>query len=219
MHVTFEVHGCLWLIRVWKSNFSFLSSDMYLLSETLTLFGQGDGCSSPGHQQMAPNNVRCWEQGSLSSPTLPFPQFPRPLSSPFPAFLLFSVIPGPRQKVTQNTVCLSADSWKVTLNDECSRVKFKIPGSGMSSWMTSAMVPVSSANFRSFKTFQSNPSASHKCIKIEPLKQEIKVENMLRVQFISVTQSCPTLCDHKDCSTPGLPVHHQLPEFAQTHVH
>ena len=44
------------------------------------------------------------------------------LSSPFPAFLLFSVIPGPRQKVTQNTVCLSADSWKVTLNDECSRV-------------------------------------------------------------------------------------------------
>lgn len=122
MHVTFEVHGCLWLIRVWKSNFSFLSSDMYLLSETLTLFGQGDGCSSPGHQQMAPNNVRCWEQGSLSSPTLPFPQFPRPLSSPFPAFLLFSVIPGPRQKVTQNTVCLSADSWKVTLNDECSRV-------------------------------------------------------------------------------------------------
>ena len=38
-------------------------------------------------------------------------------------------------------------------------------------------------------------------------------------QFSSVTQSCPTLCDHKDCSTPGLPVHHQLPEFTQTHVH
>ena len=78
---------------------------------------------------------------------------------------------------------------------------------------------MSSANFRSYKTFQSNPFAPHKCIKIEPLKQEIKVENMLRGQFISVTQSCPTLCDHKDCSTPGLPVHHQLPEFAQTHVH
>ena len=39
------------------------------------------------------------------------------------------------------------------------------------------------------------------------------------VQFSSVTQSCPTLCDHMDCSTPGLPVHHQLPEFTQTHVH
>ena len=35
----------------------------------------------------------------------------------------------------------------------------------------------------------------------------------------SVTQLCPTLCDPMDCSMPGLPVHHQLPEFTQTHVH
>ena len=35
----------------------------------------------------------------------------------------------------------------------------------------------------------------------------------------SVTQSCPTLCDPMDCSTPGFPVHHQLPELTQTHVH
>ena len=34
-----------------------------------------------------------------------------------------------------------------------------------------------------------------------------------------VTQSCPTLCDPMNCSTPGLPVHNQLPEFTQTHVH
>ena len=39
------------------------------------------------------------------------------------------------------------------------------------------------------------------------------------VQFSSVAQLCPTLCDAMDCSTPGLPVHHQLPEFTQTHVH
>ena len=39
------------------------------------------------------------------------------------------------------------------------------------------------------------------------------------VQFISVAQLCPTLCDPMNCSTPGLPVHHQLPEFTQTHVH
>ena len=39
------------------------------------------------------------------------------------------------------------------------------------------------------------------------------------VQFISVAQSCPTLCDPMNGSTPGLPVHHQLPEFTQTHVH
>ena len=38
-------------------------------------------------------------------------------------------------------------------------------------------------------------------------------------QFSSVTQSCPTFCDPLNCSTPGLPVHHQLPEFTQTHVH
>ena len=39
------------------------------------------------------------------------------------------------------------------------------------------------------------------------------------VQFNSVTQSCPTLCDPMNCRMPGLPVHHQLPEFTQTHVH
>ena len=39
------------------------------------------------------------------------------------------------------------------------------------------------------------------------------------VQFSSVAQSCPTLCDPTNRSTPGLPVHHQLPEFTQTHVH
>ena len=39
------------------------------------------------------------------------------------------------------------------------------------------------------------------------------------VEFRSVAQSCPTLCDPMTCSTPGLPVHHQLPEFTQTHVH
>ena len=39
------------------------------------------------------------------------------------------------------------------------------------------------------------------------------------VQFNSVAQSCPTLCNPMNRSTPGLPVHHQLPEFTQTHIH
>ena len=39
------------------------------------------------------------------------------------------------------------------------------------------------------------------------------------VQFSSVTQSCLTFCDPMNCSTPGLPVHHQIWEFTQTHVH
>ena len=41
----------------------------------------------------------------------------------------------------------------------------------------------------------------------------------LSYQFSLVTQSCPTLCDPMDRNTPGLPVHHQLPELTQTHVH
>ena len=43
--------------------------------------------------------------------------------------------------------------------------------------------------------------------------------NIIIFQFSSVAQSCPTLCDPMNHSTPGLPVHHQLPEFTKTHVH
>ena len=42
---------------------------------------------------------------------------------------------------------------------------------------------------------------------------------VLVLKVSSVTQSCPILCDPMDCSTPGLPVHHQLLEFTQTHLH
>ena len=42
---------------------------------------------------------------------------------------------------------------------------------------------------------------------------------MLFIHFSSVAQSCPTLCDSMNRSTPGLPVHHQLPKFMQTHAH
>ena len=50
-------------------------------------------------------------------------------------------------------------------------------------------------------------------------KQMVDEARSGRVLFSSVTQSCPTLCDPMDYSTPGLPAHHQLPELAQTHVH
>ena len=50
-------------------------------------------------------------------------------------------------------------------------------------------------------------------------RKEWETLNFRSVQFSSVTQSCLTLCDPMDCSTPGLPVHHQLLEFTQTHVH
>ena len=44
-------------------------------------------------------------------------------------------------------------------------------------------------------------------------------EDIVSQSVSSVAQSCPTLCDPMNRSTPGLPVHHQLPEFAQTHAH
>ena len=47
----------------------------------------------------------------------------------------------------------------------------------------------------------------------------IPIKSISSVQFSSVAQSCLTLCDPMICSTPGLPVHHQLQEFTQTHVH
>ena len=55
-------------------------------------------------------------------------------------------------------------------------------------------------------------------------KEVVSLDSMwlnkdVSVQFSLVTQLCPTLCDTMDCSTPALPVHHQLPEFTQTHVH
>ena len=50
-------------------------------------------------------------------------------------------------------------------------------------------------------------------------QSESEVSHFSSVQFSSVAQSCLTLCDPMNHSTPGLPVHHQLPELTQTHVH
>ena len=53
----------------------------------------------------------------------------------------------------------------------------------------------------------------------EWIKKLWYIHTQWNIQFSSVAQSCPTLCDPKNSSTPGLPVHHQLPESTQTHVH
>ena len=63
------------------------------------------------------------------------------------------------------------------------------------------------------------------CKLVQPLWRTVwrflkKLETELpSVQFSSVAQLCPTLCDPMNRSMPGLPVHHHLPEFTQTHVH
>ena len=53
----------------------------------------------------------------------------------------------------------------------------------------------------------------------QPVKNALSPSQRKAVQFSSVAQSCPTLCNPMGCRTPGLPVYHQLPEFAQTHAH
>ena len=60
------------------------------------------------------------------------------------------------------------------------------------------------------------PRIAGRCLTISASRE---APLLLSVQFSSVAQSCPTLCDPMNHSTPGLPVHHQLPEFTQTHVH
>ena len=60
----------------------------------------------------------------------------------------------------------------------------------------------------------------HLAINLSPIIYLSTIEHLsISVQFSSVTQSCLTLCKPKDCSTPGLPVHHQLLDFTPTHVH
>ena len=55
--------------------------------------------------------------------------------------------------------------------------------------------------------------------RIGRIESSIEIYTFSSVQFSSVTQSCLTLCDPMNRSMPGLPVHHQVPEFTQTHVH
>ena len=78
------------------------------------------------------------------------------------------------------------------------------------------------------KHMEAKPHATKKPIKKSKRKSEKNLETNENknttfqnpsVQFSSVAQSCPTLCDPMNCSMPGLPVHHHLPEFTQTHVH
>ena len=76
--------------------------------------------------------------------------------------------------------------------------------------------------FSSFPTFATyGKDLTQKCLRPNLFLILFLTNNIssVSVQFSSVTQSCPTLCNPMNCSTPGLPVHHQLPESTQTHVH
>ena len=84
---------------------------------------------------------------------------------------------------------------------------------------------------KSFSTVRDTQRGSQSYMEKRRARREIEVARRIRrgiktgqgkfssIQFISVAQSCPTLCDSMDCSTPRLPVQHQLLESTQTHIH
>ena len=86
---------------------------------------------------------------------------------------------------------------------------------------SNAALPKSDFNLRPIVDFWSAELLDNICVLFEATKIVVICyrSNRKSVQFSSVAQSCPTLCDPMNHSTPGLPVHHQLPEFTQTHVH
>ena len=70
------------------------------------------------------------------------------------------------------------------------------------------------------RVFSNTTVQKHQFFSIQPALQSNSHPYVTTGKTVSsVAQSCPTLCDPMNCSTPGLPVHHQLPEFTQTHVH
>ena len=75
------------------------------------------------------------------------------------------------------------------------------------------------SHIKLFSKLQNNQLTLYWTINNLFIKYHIKYWEFFSEQFSSITQLCPTLCDPKDCSTPGFPVHHQLPELAQIHVH
>ena len=88
-----------------------------------------------------------------------------------------------------------------------------------SSWwchstISSSVIPFSSC-LQSFPASGSFPKSQFFSSHIPPLDYR----HTSSLQYSSVTRSCPTLCDPMNCRMPGFPVHHQLPEFIQTHVH
>ena len=65
-----------------------------------------------------------------------------------------------------------------------------------------------------------NPGITPMCLcPLNWQEDSLPLAPLSSVQLSSVAQSCPNLCDPMNRSTPGLPVHHQLPEFTQTHLH
>ena len=114
-------------------------------------------------------------------------------------------------------------AWKIPWTEEPGRLQSM--GSQRQDWATentflrNVILAILSSSFlmKQFKLLWYILHAIKFKYNLYPVKLLLK--NTFTHQFSSVAQSCLTLCDPMDCSMPGLPVHHQLLEFIQTHVH
>ena len=90
-------------------------------------------------------------------------------------------------------------------------------------WTIARQAPLSVGfsrqEYQSGVSFPSPGDLPHPEIEPGSLASPALAGGFFTIQFSSVAQSCLTLCDPMNCSMPGLPVHHQLPEFTQTHIH
>ena len=91
--------------------------------------------------------------------------------------------------------------------------------------MVSQLPPFVPSHYHTFSSYSTKiklaewkPSTQHLMFNYVCYLKQFDISTS-SVQFSSVAQSCPALCDPMNCSTPGLLVHHQLPEFTQIHVH
>ena len=107
----------------------------------------------------------------------------------------------------------------------CKQISLACVGSAHGVWATLGLSPlvVSVLSWSILLRLQVALQELRGCSKAGPGLHVLPRSRLLRFRFSdqirSVAQSCPTLCDPMNRSMPGLPVHHQLPEFTQTHVH
>ena len=116
---------------------------------------------------------------------------------------------------TISSSCMHASLVTQSCPTLCNPLDCRLPGSSVHGIIYTG-VGCHALLQRIFQTQGLNPCpTSH----VSPALQADSLPAELSVQFSSVTQLCLTLCNPMNCSTPGLPVHHQFPEFTQTHIH
>ena len=130
-----------------------------------------------------------------------------------PLLLLPSIFPSIRVFPNESALCIRWPKyWSFSFNISPSN-----ENPGLISFKMDGWIFLQSKGL--LRVFSNTTVQKHQFFGTQPSSQSNSHIHTCSVQFSSVAQSCPTLCNPMNRSTPGLPVHHQLPEFIQTHVH